>query len=638
MDKIYELVASPTTGRALVLATVLFPFLAALFVSAFGSRARRVALFLSFVQFGLTVCVATLSLMYLGARADRQPDSPNTGAIRFAPTFVPGDTGGRGGESMQTGWTLMSLSAVQPTADRAGPNIQFFVGIDGLNVWLAVLAGFMLIPAILASWESVHERSGAFYSLLFVLQGAAVGAFLSFDVILFYVFFELTLIPAFFLIGGWGDGSGRRDAARKFFLYTLAGSLLTLVGVIGVVVTNPDPVTGHITFSLPDLMSNVQQRLGEAHQESLAGNPAKLQALHTTQSWLFFAMMAGFLVKVPVWPFHTWLPSAYGEAPIGVTILLSALLAKLGTFGILRFVLTLTPDAAIMYGLPVIGSLAAFGIVYAALCAYDQKNIKLLVAYSSVSHLGFLVLALFAFNAEGLSGAVLHMVNHGLTTGAMFALLGFLLDRYRTTQTARFGGLMGRYPNFAVAAFVLCLASVGLPGLNNFVSEMLMLAGLFDARNPDYKGLGLAVTAAAGIFLSAWYTLTMMQKVFFNPLKEPQPISPSATTDLSRREVFSFGALAAVCLVLGLHPQPVLNSLRPDVRYITNIGEAARARVKNEPIPVFTKPVVPARAADPIPQAPAPKTKAPNPKGKAPAPKAKAPNPNPNPKIGPEEE
>ncbi len=194
--------------------------------------------------------------------------------------------------------------------------------------------------------------------------------------------------------------------------------------------------------------------------------------------------MAGFMVKVPIWPFHTWLPAAYGESPVGVTILLSALLAKLGTFGILRFVLPLTPDAAVMYGLPVIGSLAAFGIVYAALCAYDQKDIKLMIAYSSVSHLGFLVLGIFAFNAEGLSGAVLHMVNHGLSTGALFALLAFLIDRYRTTQVSQFGGLMGRFPNFALLTFVICLASIGLPGLNNFVSEMLMLAGLFDARQP----------------------------------------------------------------------------------------------------------------------------------------------------------
>jgi NADH-quinone oxidoreductase subunit M len=294
--------------------------------------------------------------------------------------------------------------------------------------------------------------------------------------------------------------------------------------------------------------------------------------------------MAGFMVKVPVWPFHTWLPSAYAEAPTGVTILLSALLAKLGTFGIVRFVLPLTPDAALLYGLPVVGTLAAFGIVYAALCAYDQKDIKLVIAYSSISHLGFLVLGIFAFNAEGLSGAVLHMINHGLSTGALFALLGFLLDRYGTTQVSRYGGLMRRFPNFAVLAFVICLASIGLPGLNNFVSEMLMLAGLYNAENPRVPHLGLAVTAAIGILLSAWYMLTMMQRVFFNPVKEPVSVEP-APADVSRREFAAFGTLAGLCLLLGLYPKPILETMRWDVQQLSTIGHMARDRANRDPHP-----------------------------------------------------
>jgi NADH-quinone oxidoreductase subunit M len=258
-------------------------------------------------------------------------------------------------------------------------------------------------------------------------------------------------------------------------------------------------------------------------------------------------------------------------------VLLTALLAKLGTFGILRFVLTLTPDAALAYGLPVIGWLAAFGIVYGALCAYDQKDMKMTIAYSSISHLGFLVLGLFAFNREGLSGAVLHMVNHGLSTGALFALLAFLIDRYRSTQVAQFGGLMGRFPNFAVLAFVLVLASIGLPGLNNFISEMLMLAGLFDTRNPGNLHLGLAVIATSGILLSAWYMLTMIKKVFFNPLKEPEPVRPEPK-DLNSRELFAYGMLATLCLVLGLAPQVVLDSIRWDIKQVSLIGDRARER------------------------------------------------------------
>jgi NADH-quinone oxidoreductase subunit M len=407
-----------------------------------------------------------------------------------------------------------------------------------------------------------------------VLQGGTIGAFLSFDVILFYVFFELTLIPAFFLIGQWGVGSGRRDAARKFFLYTLAGSLLTLVGVLGVVLTNPSD-NGQITFSLPELMRNVQVGL-----ERASVSPQALNEKINLQFWLFIALMAGFMVKVPLVPFHTWLPASYGEAPIGVTVLLASLLSKLGTFGILRFVLPLVPDAALKYGLPAVGTMAAFGIIYGALCALAQREIKMMIAFSSISHLGFLVLGIFAFDAEGLSGAALHMVNHGITIGALFALLAFLLDRYRTTEIRQFGGLIGRYPIFAFFSFVLCLASIGLPGLNNFVSEMLMLAGLYDARNPSIHRLGLAVIAAFGILLSSWYILTMLQRVYFNPSKEPQVTGPLPATDVNSRELLTFGSLALLCLVLGLFPQVLLNTMKADVSVLVGIGDAARARAK----------------------------------------------------------
>ncbi|MBN9522053.1 NADH-quinone oxidoreductase subunit M, partial [bacterium] len=358
-----------------------------------------------------------------------------------------------------------------------------------------------------------------------------------------------------------------------------------LVGVIGVVLTNPvtvstpaGPLTTY-TFALPDLMVSVQQNLLRPHVDALGGKPEALAAKQAVQFWLFLALMAGFAVKTPIVPFHTWLPAAYNEAPAGVTVLLSALLAKLGTFGILRFVLTLTPDAAVQYGLPVVGMLAAGGIVYGALCAYGQREVKLLVAYSSVSHLGFLVLGLFALNAEGLSGAVLHMVNHGVSTGALFAVLAFLTDRYRTTSMNQYGGLMGRYPKFAFVTFVLCLASIGLPGLNNFCSEMLMLAGLFNVAGAGNTGYALAAVAAAGIFLSAWYTLTMLRRVFFEPLKEPAPTGPEPAADLTRREVFAFGGLAALCLALGLFPQFLLDAMKPDVRVVTTIAEFARYRV-----------------------------------------------------------
>jgi NADH-quinone oxidoreductase subunit M len=578
------------TTRVLLLLVVFLPLASAALVPLFGRVARRVALWLAL--FHLTAMIGLVSLVVpaLNFRAESEEGNRDE-VVRFRPEFVPGDVReiAEAPRSNRTSWTLLSLGSTPTT--KPGPHIQFFVGIDGLNIWLVALASFLLIPVILISWESIQERPGAYYGWIFLLQGGAIGAFLSFDVILFYVFFELTLIPAFFLIGGWGMGSGRRDAARKFFLYTLAGSLLTLVAVIGIVLTNPND-DGTITFSLPDLMGNVQGKLKSAFQESKAGHPEKLHDLQSTQFWFFCGLMAGFMVKVPIWPFHTWMPSAYGESPIGVTILLSSLLAKLGTFGILRFVLTLTPDAALAYGLPFVGWLAAFGIIYGALCAYDQKDIKMTIAYSSLSHLGFLVLGIFAFNREGVSGAVLHMVNHGLSTGALFALLAFLLDRYRTTQVSLYGGLMGRFPNFAVLAFILVLASIGLPGLNNFVSEMLMLAGLFNARNPGIHNLALAVIAASGILLSAWYMLTMLQKVFFNPQKEPEPVRPE-TKDVSGRELLVFGPLVTLCLLLGLAPQLVLDTLQWDVKQLSLIGDDARQRAGLPLPPDDTPPPLP---------------------------------------------
>jgi NADH-quinone oxidoreductase subunit M len=724
--------------RVLVLLLVLVPLLAAPVLPLFGRAARRAALWLSFLILGLTAAVVALALPTLDERSKDTSRQRGDGWVqRFHPHFVPGDPAGRkGGEGAdaRTAWTLFNLSAAADTG-KPGPKVQLFLGIDGLNLWLVVLAAVMLPPVILVSWDAVKERPGAFYGWLLLLHAGVVGAFLSFDVILFYVFFELTLIPAFFLIGRWGVSSARRDAARKFFLYTLAGSLLTLLGVVGVALTNPTPVhpttevrvtsavlpvdvpaspsgparvefaaakPGPVTFSLPDLMGNVQvwadavptaKRALEAAEGSLAQTRAAKPApdavrgaelrldsakraladaeasrarLLDTQFWLFIALMAGFMVKVPVWPFHTWLPSAYGEAPIGITVMLSALLSKLGAFGILRLVLPLVPDAALAYGLPAVGTLAAFGIVYAAFCAYASKDIKLVIAYSSVSHLGFLVLALFAFNKEGLSGATLHMVNHGLSTGAMFAALAFLIDRYRTTDAGQYGGLMGRFPQFAVLFFALALASVGLPGFNNFVSEMMMMAGLFDSRNPHTGMWWPAVVAAAGIFLSAWYTFTLLRRVFFQPLKEPElaagaplvppprPASnplpaavrpaapaepaapvPPAAADVSRREFFAFGSLAILCLALGLYPQPLIEASAPDVRVLANVGDAARARaggvqyVSDEPVeqPPPMPPQPPAKVDNP---------KGFNPKGKGFNPKGKGGNPKGGDKAGEE--
>ena len=566
------------TFRILVLLLIALPLVSAAVVPLCGRAARRVALALALLHAGLTAGVVLGAIQVLDQRADTLAATKLVDTHKFSPEFVPGDPGVDGDPTTsdhRTRWTLLSLG---DTPDHLpGPRVQFYVGVDGLNVWLVALCSLMMLPAVLVSWESVADRPGAFYCWLFVLQAGAVGAFLSFDVILFYAFFELTLIPAFFLMGRWGTGPRPRAAAQTFFLYTLGGSLLTLVGVVGVVLTNPLP-DGRFTFELPELMAAVQNHLYEATKAARAGDGGPLADKLALQGWLFALLAAGFLVKAPVWPLHTWLPAAYDAAPVGVTVLLSAVLAKLGTFGLVRFVLPLTPDAALSYGLPVVGVLAGIGIVYGALNAFVARDIKLMVAYSSLSHLGFLVLGVFAFNREGLSGAVLHMVNHGVSTGALFALLAFLLDRYRTTDQRLFGGLIGRFPAYSVLMFVLCLAAIGLPGLNNFPSEMLMMAGLFDARNPSAGGTGFAVVAAVGIFLSAWYVLTMLRRVFFGPAAEPPAMTAAPPRDLTGREAAVFGGLAAVCLLLGLFPQVVIDPMRADVAALAAIGDRARDR------------------------------------------------------------
>ena len=597
-----------------------------------GTLARRLALWTALTHVVLTVMLTMFSMSPLEDRVGLRLPTGEPYSMAddtFHPLFVPGHDYEARGEG--TTWTLLTLTPADGYAPAA--SVRFYIGIDGLNLWLVALTSLMTLIAVLISWERVTQRISGYYAWLFVMQTGIIGAFVSFDILLFYLFFELTLIPAFFLIGSWGVGGARRDAARKFFLYTLLGSLLTLVGIIGLVLTNPTPVNalsgdpiktlvpvnneiikpaaGPVSFSIPQLVYNVRfwatyhnameivskldmnrtgrannaaqeladadpenaelqrelklaQTLRDAGVQTVAEDVGNRENHRLIQTWLFVALMCGFAVKIPIVPFHTWLPSAYAEAPTAVTMLLSALLAKLGTFGVLRIVLPLCGDAVVNYGLPVFGTLGAIGILYGAFCAYGQRDMKMLTAYSSISHLGLLVIALFAFNSQSLAGASLHMVNHGLATGAMFAMLGFLEHRYRTLDMNQYGGLMGRYPVFAFLFMIVCLASIGLPGLNNFVSEMLMLAGLFDAKVVKANGYWYAAAGVIGIFLSAWYVMTMLRRVLFGPHREPAaPSVPAA--GLSLREIVAFGLPALLCLGIGLNPQPILNTMEADI-------------------------------------------------------------------------
>jgi NADH-quinone oxidoreductase subunit M len=376
--------------------------------------------------------------------------------------------------------------------------------------------------------------------------------FEAFDLILLYVFFEFTLLPLFFMIFIWG-GPQRRYAAIKFFLYTLVGSLVTLVGLVGLVLAAA--AAGLTTpTSIPDLA------------RWLTENPLSRE----WQVALFLAISVGFLVKVPVFPLHTWLPLAHVEAPTAGSVLLAGVLLKLGTYGFLRLCLPMFPYACQTIGIPLIAVLSVAGIIYGSLCALWQRDIKKLVAYSSVAHLGFCMLGLFALNAAGISGGVLQMINHGLSTGGLFLLVGMIYDRYHTRQLDDLSGLAARLPLIACTMVFIAMASIGLPGLNGFVGEMLSLAGMF-RRQPVYAVLG-----ATGVVLGAWYLLSMIQYAFFGPLREPEH-AERHIADMSRREAFAILPICALCLFLGLMPQPLIDMIRPDVDAVVALYEPRHA-------------------------------------------------------------
>lgn len=430
-----------------------------------------------------------------------------------------------------------------------GTTFEFHFGLDGVSVALIVLTTLLTTACVLISWDSIRERESEFYAALLILQSGLIGVFAAFDAVLFYVFFEFTLIPLFFMIAIWG-GPQRRFAAVKFFLYTLVGSLVTLLGLVSLVTyaaTGGLPSPG----SLPELAAWYRD-----HPMPFA-----------MQTAVFLALSAGFLIKVPVFPFHTWLPLAHVEAPTAGSVLLAGVLLKLGTYGFLRLCLPMLPDACLGVGLPLAAILGVVGIVYGSMCALVQRDIKKLVAYSSVAHLGFCMLGLFALNAEGITGGVLQMINHGLSTGALFLIVGMIYERYHTRMVDDLGGLASRLPLLAAAMVFVAMSSIGLPGLNGFVGEMLSLAGMFQ-RHPYYAAVG-----ALGIVLGAWYLLTMLQVVFFGPLKEPAGAAEHPVRDVSLRELAALVPIAAACLWIGVRPQPLVDMVRPDVEAVAQLYE-----------------------------------------------------------------
>ena len=486
-------------------------------------------------------------------------------AVNFAPRELPPD--GSVPTFAPVFETRVDLLRLGTEEDEV---IRFHVGLDGLNVWLVVLTAVLMVPAVLVSWNAVEERTNEYYAWLLALETAMLGVFLSFDIILFYVFFELTLVPLFFVIGIWG-GPQRRYAARKFFIFTLTGSLITLLGVLGVVWAVNHDGKG-LTFSIPQLVAHVNERLG--------GSEADRALWHNVQLLVFVALSVGFAVKVPLVPLHTWLPLAHVEAPTAGSVLLAGVLLKIGSYGFLRLCLPLAPDASLSLGVPLVGTLAVVGIVYGALCSLAQDDIKKLVAYSSVSHLGFCMLGMFALNPAGITGSLLQMINHGLSTGALFLVVGMLYERYHTRLMADYGGMAARLRLLACFMVFFCLTSIGLPGLNGFVGEVLVLMGIYDFEWAWGRWPALAVVGATGIVLGAWYLLTMLQRVFFGPVKEPGHEGHRPVGDLSLRELAALVPVAALCVGLGVYPQPVLDAARRDVGVVADLVGRAQERAR----------------------------------------------------------
>ena len=411
--------------------------------------------------------------------------------------------------------------------------IQYHVGVDGISLFLVLLTTFLMPLVLLASWGDVHKRVKEYLFFFLLLETGMVGTFVALDLFLFYVFWEVMLIPMYFLIGVWG-GPRRIYAALKFLIYTMVGSLLMLVAILYLAYQH-NAQHQSVTFDLLQLY-NLNLSLPE-------------------QKWLFAAFALSFAIKVPLFPFHTWLPDAHVEAPTGGSVILAGVLLKMGTYGFLRFAMPLFPEAA-HAAVPIIMALAVIGIIYGALVAMVQPDLKKLVAYSSVSHLGFVVLGLFAFNVQGVEGAVYQMLNHGLSTGALFLLVGMVYERRHTRLISEYGGLWKQVPLYASIFLVVMLSSIGLPGLNGFVGEFLILLGTFKA-NPWAGAL-----AVSGVVLGAVYMLWMYQRVIFGPIKNEEN---TKLVDLSRREVAIFVPLLALMLFMGLYPQPLLTRMEKSV-------------------------------------------------------------------------
>ena len=491
----------------------------------------------------------------LGARGLPAPVWRLVGLAASAATFLVSLRIFTGFDPTDPGFQFVERAAWLPEW-----GIHYFVGIDGMSLFLVLLTTFLMPLVLLASWHDIDRSVKSYVFFMLFLETGMLGAFVSLNLFLFYVFWEVMLVPMYFIIGIWG-GPRRIYAAVKFFLFTMVGSLLMLVAMLVVYYLGYEQ-TGRLDFDLVSatgagVLDIVVPRAGEA-------------PWWRTQTWLFAAFALAFAIKVPMVPLHTWLPDAHVEAPTAGSVVLAGVLLKMGTYGFVRFALPLFPHAA-QQATPAIQALAVIGIIYGSLVAMVQSDVKKLVAYSSVAHLGFVMLGIFAMNPQGLNGGVLQMVNHGLSTGALFLLVGMLYERRHTRQISDFGGIAKPMPVFAAFFGLVTMSSIGLPALNGFVGEFLILLGAF------LSSPAMAILATSGVVLGAAYMLWMFRRVMFGPLESPEN---RGLIDLGLREKFVMAAIAVPILWIGVYPETFLRRIEPSVmELLRRVEERSAVRV-----------------------------------------------------------
>jgi NADH-quinone oxidoreductase subunit M len=413
---------------------------------------------------------------------------------------------------------------------------EYFLGVDGFSVLLILLTTLMGFIAILSSWTAITERVKEYYLFLLVLQTGMLGAFMSLDFLLFFLFWEVMLVPMYFLIGIWGSAN-RLYSAIKFFLYTLVGSVVMLLGILALYFYNHQ-VTGVYSFDVTQFH--------------------KLAIPTDLQWWVFIAFFLGFAIKVPMFPFHTWLPDAHTDAPTAGSVILAAVLLKMGTYGFIRFSLPILPDATKVFT-PVVAFLCIVGIVYGALVALAQKDWKRLVAYSSVSHMAMVMLGMFALNPVGITGSIVQQLNHGISTGALFLLVGVVYERRHTREISEYGGLSKVMPVYAAVFLLMTMSSIGLPTLNGFIGEFLILQGAF------VHSIMWAAFAGSGVVLGAAYMLYLYQRTMFGKVENPKN---EKLPDLTLREFATFAPLIVLAVWIGLYPKPFLDRLQTSVQHV----------------------------------------------------------------------